>query len=184
MRVPHALGGAMLASMLCALPMPTPAQEKEPSTILDYSLNANRHVPVRCWKGQLERVSGKTMGDVFGDLWPVQPDPATPGAHARPRLKSLHVASAKLRGLPTQSGVVVAAVLVGADGKPIKVETLCATTEGFDIAVKRMYARAEFVPATVDGKPIVSVAGIVQRFSCGQKEGCRIGKPRDALDND
>ena len=184
MRVPHALGGAMLASMLCALPMPTSAQEKEPSTILDYSLNVNRHVPVRCWKGQLERVSGKTMGDVFGDAWPPQPEPVGPDAHSRAHLKSLQVRRELLRGLPTQSGLVVVAVLVDTDGKPLKVEPLCATTGGFDKAVKRIYSHAEFVPATVNGKPVVSVAGLIQHFECGQQEGCRIGTRSEAWDND
>ena len=172
------------ALTLCMQPMLAMSQEKEPSTILDYSLNANRDAPIRCWRGQLERAPGKTMGELFGGDWPVQPEPATPEAHSKARLKSLHVGSGKLRGLPTQDGLVVVAVLVDAEGKPLKVEPLCATTDGYDIAVKRMYSRAEYMPAMVNGKPIVSVAGIIQRFSCGQKEGCRIGKRGNSRDDD
>ena len=85
--------------------------------------------------------------------------------------------------MPTQSGLVVAAVLVDAEGGALKVEPLCATTEGFDMAVKRLYSRARFVPATVNGEPIVSVVGVVQHFECGRKEGCRI-KVRAKARND
>ncbi|MFT4179217.1 MAG: hypothetical protein QM612_07105 [Thermomonas sp.] len=171
------LGFALALSMLPAL---SAAQEKEPSTIRDYSLNANRDLPIRCWKGQLARAPGKTMGELFGDAWPAQPEPAAPDAHSRARLKSLRVGREKLRGLPMQSGLVVAAVLVDAEGKALKVEPLCATTEGFDMAVKRIYLRAEYVPATVNGKPVTSVAGIIQRFDCAQNEGCRIATRADA----
>ncbi len=174
----------LIAFVLCVLPALAASQEREPSTLHDYSLNANRDLPIRCWKGQLERAPGKTVGELFGDAWPAQPEPVTPDAHSRARLKSVHVGREKLRGLPTQSGVVVAAVLVDAEGKALRVEPLCATTEGFDIAVKRMYSRGEYVPATVNGKPVVSVAGIIQRFDCGQKEGCRIGKRSDAPDRE
>lgn len=172
------------ALMLCLLPALAFSQEREPSTLHDYSLNVNRDVPIRCWKGQLERAPGKTMGDLFGDAWPAQPEPAGPDAHSRARLKSLQVRRELLRGLPTQSGLVVVAVLVDTDGKPLKVEPLCATTGGFDKAVKRIYSHAEFVPATVNGKPIVSVAGLIQHFECGQQEGCRIGPRSEARDND
>ena len=173
--------GLLLA--LCLLPALGSAQEKEPSTIHDYSLNANRDLPITCWKGQLERAPGKTMGELFGDAWPVQPEPATPDAHSKARLKSIPSISGILRGLPTQSGLVVAAVLVDAEGGALKVEPLCATTEGFDMAVKRLYSRARFVPATVNGEPIISVVGVVQHFECGRKEGCRI-KVRAKARND
>jgi hypothetical protein len=172
---------------LCVLAGAPSAQEREPSTILDYSVNANRDLPIRCWTGQLEREPGKTMGELFGDAWPLQPEPLEAEAHTGARLASqLTVPASVLRGLPPQDGVVVAAVLVSATGEPLKVEPLCATTKGFDVAVKRILSRARYTPAIINGQPVTSVAGVVHRFSCGQPEGCRVGTRdevslRDAL---
>lgn len=150
--------------MACAMPSLVGAQDITLSSRRDHSLNVNRDIPIACKEGDLERMPDKTMGQVFGDAWPVQLDPTTPAAHTRARMLATTFRADMMRGLPPQPGMVVAAVLVDGKGKALRVEPLCATDEGYDVVTKRLLLRAKYQPATINGHAVVSVAMVVSRF--------------------
>ena len=159
------VGMLVLLLALASAPAPVPARDAALSSSLDYSLSASRDHPVTCKRGDLERHPGRSLAEVFGTDWPRQPEPAVAGAHERARLlKRPLVPQSARRALPVQGGLVVAAVLVAPDGTPVRVETLCATTGGYDTFVARLLMQAAYRPATVDGVPTTSVAIVVQRF--------------------
>ena len=163
MRLRTLLAGLALAG-LSSLAM---AQEPVLATALDYTLNASRDVPVGCKPGDLQRFPGQTLGQVFGADWPLQPEPSAGGERVRAQLTEVVRRPGAQRGLPAQPGRVVFAVLVDPAGKPLRAEVLCATTEGYDMAAKRLAMRASYRPAVIDGVAVTSVAIHVQNFSGG-----------------
>lgn len=153
-----------LALALCAVPMFAAAEPDERTSHRDHSLNANRDLPITCKPGDIERVPGKSMGEVFGDVWPAQPEPAEPQAHTAAKMAAIQFDRSMSRGLPPQPGLVVAAVLVDGSGKALEVVPICATDDGYDVVTKRLLMRAKYQPATVNAQPITSVAMVVSRY--------------------
>jgi hypothetical protein len=153
-----------LAVLLGVVPVLLSANEAQRSSWRDHSLNVNRDLPIACKPGDLERMPGKSMGEVFGAQWPAQPEPQTPQAHSKARLLAVQASSGMTRGLPPQPGMVIAAVLVDGHGKAMKVVPICATDEGYDVATTRLLMRGKYQPATVDAQPIISVAMVVFRY--------------------
>ncbi len=129
----------------------------------DYSNPAERNAPVVCKPGDLERQPGKSLDAVFGSDWPAQPVPTSADAHSPARtIARGHITWP--RGLEGQAGLVVTAVLVGADGKPLRVEPLCAMSPGFDNAARRAAMSGKYSPAVVNGLPITSPTTVVISF--------------------
>jgi hypothetical protein len=153
-----------LAVLLGVAPVVPSASEAGLSSRRDHSLNVNRDLPIACKPGDLQRMPSKTMGEAFGVQWPAQPEPETPLAHVEARLLAVKVPAGMTRGLPPQSGLVVAAVLVDGQGKALKVVPICATDEGYDVATTRILMRGTYQPATVNAQPITSVAMVVYRY--------------------
>ena len=157
--------GTLLGLLLALAPASGPAQETALSSSLDYALEASRDHPVTCKPGDLEPRRGRSRGEVFGADWPRQPEPTGAGAQERASLVRMpRLDPARLRGLPPHGGLVVAAVLVAPDGNPLRVETLCATTAGYDTFARRFLRQAADRPAMVDGVPMTSVAIVLHRF--------------------
>jgi hypothetical protein len=146
-----------------AAPEAAPSDATTLSSKRDYSDNTQRDLPIACKAGDLERQAGKTMGQVFGADWPAQPTPSSPDSHS----PADATAMGKMvwpRGLEGQRGLVVLAVLVGSDGKPLRAEPLCATANGYDRPAQRSAMGGSYKPALVDGKPITSPAIVVVKF--------------------
>ena len=161
--------GALAKVLLLAVSLtlaPVMAAEPVLSSALDYSIHAARFHPVTCKAGDLERERGRTLDEVFGPQWPSQPEPVTADGHVRAELLRMPRPNpADARSLPTQRGLVVAAVLVDGAGHPLRAAVLCATMDGFDAYVVRALKRAEYPPARINGAPVTSVAIVVQRFN-------------------
>ena len=159
-----------LAALLacCAMSMRAGAQDEATwASKLDYTLNASRDKPIVCKQGDLERHPGKTLAQVFGDKWPLQPEPAAGSERVRAQaLKSVRPGNA-LRGMPVQPGLVVYAVLVDPNGQPLQVEILCASTDGYDKFAKRIALQSEYKPAVINGSAVTSVVVHVQKFGGG-----------------
>lgn len=151
----------LLAVLLATAASAAGAQDL--SSQRDYSDPAQRDRPIACKPGDVEGHPGESLGQLFGADWPVQPTPATPDAYVKPRL----LERGPMRwphGMDPQDSLNVVAILVGADGKPMKVEILCSTRMGLDTMVRRAMLGSTFSPATLDGRPITSVLVAVQRF--------------------
>ena len=143
----------------------------------DFTDPAERDAPIVCKQGDLERHAGQSVGGVFGAEWPAQPTPTSPGSTpARP------VASGKMvwpRGMEGKSGLVVIAVLVAADGKPLRAEPLCATTTGFDMAARRAAMGGSYEPAVINGQAVTSPAIGVMKFQPRRNPATRRGSASD-----
>lgn len=151
----------LLAALLAAGATPVAAQDL--SSQRDYSDPAQRDRPIACMPGDLEGFPGKSLGQVFGDAWPAQPVPSAPGAYTKPRfLKRGRMWLP--RGLWPEETINVVAILVGADGKPLRAEVICSTRQGLGMAVRRAAMDSSFAPATIDGRPVTSVLMEVHRF--------------------
>ena len=159
----RALAPGLLAC-LCVAPGLGVAQEGELSSRRDHMLAVNRDLAVACKPGDLERVPGKSLGEVFGDAWPVPLEADSDAAYTGPRMASIPMDRSLMRGLPAQPALVVAAVLVDVSGKAVQVEPLCATSEGYDMVTRRLLRRASWVPATIDGKPVAAVTTAVLKY--------------------
>lgn len=141
----------------------------------DYTDNAQRDRPLACKAGDIEDFPGKSMGEVFGADWPLQPEASTPAA--RTPVKMLERGKIRWpKGLDPQDAFTVTAVLVDADGKPVRAEVLCKTRVGFDKAARSYLMGSTYQPATIDGKPIASVA--VQVISIRAAEPEQMQKPQ------
>ena len=141
----------------------------------DYSDNLQRDVPIACKQGDIESFPGKTLGEVFGAAWPLQPVRSSPDAHVKAHL--LDPAPMRWpRGLDPQDSVTVVAVLIDASGKALQAEILCSTRMGFGTAVRRHAMASTYAPTEVDGKPITSVFVRVVRFHAVERQ--RSTKPR------
>ena len=146
--------GMLLAASVLA--MPVHAQD-DLSSKRDYTDNAQRDRPIACKAGDIEDFAGKSMGEVFGTDWPLQPEAST--SAARMQIKMLERGRMHWpRGLDPQDAFTVVAVLVGADGRPVRAEVLCKTRLGFDKAARSYLMTSTYQPATIDGKPVTSVA--------------------------
>lgn len=151
------LGFAGLAVMLCCgVAAAAEADEPRLSSHRDFSNNAERNAPIVCKDGDISPFRGKTMADVFGDAWPEQEPPQSPGAHRPPQMLSKGRITPP-RGLESQFGMVLMALLVDATGRPSATEAICMTSPGFVTAAKRAARTARFEPAIVNGKPVASV---------------------------
>jgi hypothetical protein len=157
-RVALALLSFAIASFALAQ-APVPAK----SSGLDFSDNANRDKAIACMPGDRERHPGQTMGQLFGDAWPAQPEGAHEGAKILRYGRTHHP-----RGLESQHALVVVAVLVDANGKPLAAHSICSTAIGFDAAAEHSALLGTFQPATVEGKAITSVATMVISFKPAQ----------------
>lgn len=151
------------------------AAAQDLSSQRDYSDPAQRDRPIACKEGDRESVPGKTLGEVFGADWPAQPVPSSPAAHAGARLLERGPMRWP-RGLDPQESFTVVAVLVGADGIPLRAEILCTTRMGFDASVRRHAMASTYAPAQVDGQPITSPLVRVVSFRAMEKP--RTPKPR------
>ncbi|MDQ3056637.1 MAG: energy transducer TonB [Pseudomonadota bacterium] len=129
----------------------------------DYMLNWNRDVPIVCKPGDVEPFAGKSMGDVFGTRWPVQLEPNIEDSRQSPELISVKSASTP-RGMESQRGIAIVAVLVGSDGAPSQVEPVCLTHGAYLIHAKRTARTARFKPALFNGVAVTSVAIVPIRF--------------------
>lgn len=137
------------------------------ASALDYTLPESRDRPIVCKQGDIERFPGQTLAGVFGEAWPAQPEPSAGGERVPAQLTRYYRDQKSLKGLPAQRGLVVTAILVDASGKALRAEVVCATTEGYDVAARRLAMRASYRPASVDGTPVTSVAMVVVPYGGG-----------------
>ena len=157
--------GLMIGALLVAGCLPAQAQQPVLSSNTDYSRAGSRDLPVTCKPGDVQPFANKTMSEVFGDAWPASP--VASKLSAPPEVLS----SGRIvppRGLEGQAATVVVAVLVGADGKSISSEAVCATTAAFSTAAKRALRNADYKPAVVDGTPVTSVIAVPVVFRAGK----------------
>lgn len=149
--------------------------QEDLSSRRDYSDNAQRDRPIVCRAGDTERHPGRSLGDVFGADWPAQPEPSSPQARAGVRVLE-HGPIRWPRGLDPQDSFTVVALLVDAEGKPLRAEILCSTRQGFDKAVRNHAMAGTYAPAMIDGVPVVSA--IVQVVSVRAAEPEQQHKPQ------
>ena len=136
----------------------------------DYSVNAERDMPIVCKPGDVQPFDGRTMAEVFGDAWPQQPEPINASSHQPAQLQTALRLSPP-RGLESQTGAVMLAVLVDATGKVIADEPVCMTSGKYAIAARRAIRGARFSPAIVNGAPVTSVVVPALMFRPGRRGG-------------
>lgn len=161
---------AAIAGALCCLIASSTAAGTSPvaptthNAQLDYLDPANRGVPIACKAGDHEREPGRSMADLFGSDWPVP----TASAASLPRVRVTVQAKGKLK-LPSRllgkKALVVVAVLVDADGKPVRAKSICATSNGFDDVARRAVMGSSFRPALLGGQPVASPVTVVISFN-------------------
>jgi hypothetical protein len=147
---------AVGALLMLATAAATATAQEDLSSRRDYSDNAQRDLPIACKAGDNERVPGKSLGDVFGEEWPAQPEASSPEARTGAKIIE-HGPIRWPRGLDPQNAFTVVAVLVDAGGKPLRAEILCSTRTGFDKTVRNHAMADTYAPAVIDGKPVTSV---------------------------
>jgi len=135
----------------------------------DFTDPSDRDAPIACRAGDFERQAGKSVGQLFGAEWPVAPAPTT-GAPTAAKVLDLGKVVWP-RGLESQRAFVLMAVLVGADGKPLRAEPLCASAVGFDMTSRRIVMGGHYEPATVDGKPVVAPVPVLVKFERAKRTG-------------
>lgn len=135
----------------------------------DYTDPSDRDAPIACKPNDFERQSGRTMGQLFGADWPVAPAP-TSAAPTPAKVVELGKVVWP-RGLESQNAFVLVAVLVGADGTPLKAEPLCASATGFEMTSRRIVMGGTYEPATVDGKPVVAPVAVLVKFQRARRTG-------------
>ena len=163
----------VIAGLLMLATSAACAQE-DLSSRRDYSDNVQRDRPIACKAGDDERFPGKSLGDVFGADWPAQPEASSPDARSGVSVLE-HGPIRWPRGLDAQDSFTVVAVLVDAEGKPLRAEILCSTRAGFDKSVRNHAMADTYAPAMIDGKPVTSM--IVQVVSVRAMERQRAPKP-------
>lgn len=157
------------------LAVSTALAQEDLSSKRDYSDPVQRGRPIACKAGDIEGFPGKSLGEVFGADWPVQPVPSLPGGYAEPSV----VERARIhwpRGMAPQDSIVVVAVLVDPSGTPLRAEVLCSTRMGLNKSMRRTMMESTYSPATVDGRPITSVLVAAQVVSARERTGPK--KPR------
>lgn len=165
-----ATGLLLSATALAQDPAPAPAAAGPLlSSQRDYTDPSDRDAPITCKEGDFERQAGKSMGQLFGSDWPVAAAPTTTAPTA---VKVVELGKVVWpRGLESQSAFVVVAVLVGADGKPLKAEPLCVSAPGFEMTSRRIVMGGKYEAATVDGKPVVAPAAVLVKFQRARRTG-------------
>ena len=145
------------------------SQAAEPmlASKLDLTLNAARHMPSVCKQGDIERFAGRSLAQVFGDEWPVQPEPEPGSERIAAQMTKWVRDRSRTRSAPVQSGIAVIAVLVDASGAPRQAEVLCATSSGYDTTARRLAIRSEYKPAVINGRNTTSVVVHVMKFAGG-----------------
>lgn len=158
-------------ALLCAGPcLAAGAGPDATSHYRDYSINAERDLPITCKPGDVQPFAGKTMSEVFGDAWPQQPEPQPADAHQGAEVLSVGRLTPP-RGLEGQAGVAVIAVLVDASGKMLDAQPICVTSMAYAIAAKRALRNAHFKPAIVNGQAVTSVVAPALVFKAGKPAG-------------
>ena len=84
-------------------------------------------MPIVCKQGDIKRFAGRSLAQVFGDEWPVQPEPEPGSDRIAAQMTKWVRDRSRTRSAPVQSGIAVIAVLVDASGAPRQAEVLCAT---------------------------------------------------------
>lgn len=144
-----------LALALLPASLGVSAQE-DLSSYRDYTDNAQRDRPIQCKQGDIEDFPGQSLGQVFGADWPVQPEASSP--EARTPVEIIKRGPIRWpRGLEPQNAFTVVAVLVDANGKPLRAEVICKSRMGFDKSARNSVLATTFAPAMIDGKPVTSV---------------------------
>ena len=133
----RALGPGLLAC-LCLAPGLAAAQEGELSSRRDHMLAINRDLAVACKPGDLERVPGRSLGEVFGDAWPAPLEADSDTPHTGPRMASIPMDRSLMRGLPAQPALVVAAAPLS----PNKTASVCAALTTTDTTTLTLAARS------------------------------------------
>lgn len=128
---------------------------------------AVRDLPIRCKQGDLERVPGRSLGELFGAAWPASPAVAV---ERRAQAELLHAGLQSPRDLYLKKGIVVSAVLVDTQGKPLEVQVLCASASGLDMAVRRALVHGRYRSASFEGVPATGVAMVVMITGPGQRD--------------
>lgn len=134
------------------------------SSHLDFTDPAQHDRPIACRQGDLERHAGESLGQLFGDAWPTPPATAT--TRERPTMERWG-AIVMPAGLAPKDVTVVVAALVGADGKPQRAESICASDPGFDMAAARTVMHSRFTPARYDGVASVGATVVVVKYARG-----------------
>ncbi len=122
-----------------------------------------RDMPVRCRPGQVQHTTGRTLGEVFGADWPAAPD--VPAARRTPAQTVTLGRVQWPAGVAGTQASAVSAVLVDAQGRPLRVEVLCASAHGLEPAVKQASMQGTYRAATFDGKPATSVVVVGWRMA-------------------
>ena len=151
---------ALVLSLACA----SGVAAQELSSQRDYTDNTQRDLPIACMPGDIEGHPGKSIGELFGTDWPAQPEASSPEARTKPHI--LEKGPLRWpRGMDFQDSILVMAVLVDANGKPLRAEPLCSTRMGLTKSVRRFLMESTYAPAMIDGQAVTSVVAIVQRFN-------------------
>ena len=149
----------LVLSLACAFGVAA----QELSSQRDYTDNAQRDLPIACMPGDIEGHPGKSIGELFGTDWPAQPEASSPEARTKPHI--LEKGPLRWpRGMDFQDSILDMAVLVDANGKPLRAEPLCSTRMGLTKSVRRFLMESTYAPAMIDGQAVTSVVPVVQKF--------------------
>ena len=155
-----------------------PADGAPPPGPRDYSEPALRKLAFECDAGDIALHAGQSLDQVFGKDWPERPA-ASPEAAYRPVDKLKPGRIIWPRGMEGKGGAVLVAVLVGADGKALRAEPICASTVGFDMAARRAAMTATYQAATLGDQPYTSVWVSVIGFKSTRKGSRQPGAVTD-----
>ena len=134
---------------------------------------AFRNQPVRCGPGSIEYFAGKTLGEVFGEAWS-----AAPASTRFDRPRALRMGAMRWpRGLGQDGATVVTATLVGADGRAIHAEALCASVPAIAKPAMRAAMDGSYTPAKFDGAPGMGIVFNTWRFRLRNDEAQPRSRP-------
>ncbi|HZX80817.1 MAG TPA: hypothetical protein VFE72_07695 [Lysobacter sp.] len=116
-----------------------------------------RDTPMRCRPGQVDVAGGRTLGQLFGADWP-----ASPEASRRTPAQAVKLGHVEW---PAQGGkgTATSAVLVDAQGKPLRTKVLCASTQALVAPVEAAAMQGTYRAATFDGVAGTGVALVTWR---------------------
>lgn len=148
----------MLASAIAVAQQPAAAPVAKPAAERRVSDATLRDAPVRCKAGDRDYAQGRSLGRIFGAAWP-----AAPAAAKVQRAEAFTLGRVDW---PSDRGAAraVSAVLVDAQGKPLRAVVLCASVDGADAAVEKAAMAGTYRAATFDGVPATSVAMVAWRL--------------------
>ena len=155
--IPFSLGLVLSTAAFAQQPAPPKPVAAPAAPQRDATDPRMRDVPMRCRPGQVDVAAGRTLGQLFGAEWPAQPQAArrTP---AQP-VNLGHV------DWPAQNGqgMATSAVLVDAQGKPLRAKVLCASTQALVAPVEAAAMKGSYRAATFDGAAGTGVALVTWR---------------------